>query len=294
MRFGRIGLVAAAIVLALGTAFMVQNWLESERNAMRKSEGVKAPAPTARILVAKNNIGVGQFVTPDNVKWVSWPEGGVQPTYFVEGKRQITDAAGSVVRHAISAGEPLTQGQIVSPGDRGFMAAVLQPGMRAVSVPVTLTSGISGFVFPGDRVDIVLVHVYKPATDGDREHRAGETVLTDIRVLAVDQKTDSKPGEPILARSVTFEVNGKQAETLALAAEMGKLSLSLRSLATAGTFDDENKDTGVNSGDKGMMHTTFTLDSDASSLLSGGVGGKTGERVTLLRGSSATTSKAAQ
>jgi pilus assembly protein CpaB len=294
MRFGRIGLIAAAIVLALGTAFLVQNWLEAERNAIRKTDNVKPPAPTARVLVAKTDIGVGQFITPDNVKWANWPEGGVQPSYFVEGKRQISDAAGSVVRHAISAGEPLTQGQIVSPGDRGFMAAVLQPGMRAVSVPVTLTSGISGFVFPGDRVDIVLVHVYKPAAEGDREHRAGETVLSDIRVLAVDQKTDSKPGEPILARSVTFEVNGKQAEILALAAEMGKLSLSLRSLANpGGVGDEDNKDTGVSSGDKGMMHTTFTLDSEASSLLSGGGPGH-GERVTLLRGSSATATKASQ
>lgn len=296
MRLGRLGLFAAAGLLAIGTAVLVQNWLEAERAAM-KPQAAK-PAPTLRVLVAKTNIGIGHFVSADNVKWIDWPNSGVQPTYVVEGKRQVADIAGSVVRHAISAGEPVTDGKIVSPGDRGFLAAVLQPGMRAVSVPINLTSGISGFVFPGDRVDIVLVHVYKQGQgEGDRDKRAGETVLSDVRVLAVDQKTDNKDNEPILARSITFEVNTKQAEILALAAEMGKLSLSLRSLANGQQSDDENRSTA--SGDptapagsgKGMP-TTFTLDSDASSLLSGG--GRSGDRVTLLRGSNVTANKAQQ
>ncbi len=287
MRFGRIGLVAAAIVLAIGTALLVQNWLESQRAAM-KPQAAK-PAPTVRVLVAKSDVAIGQFITPDNVKWIEWPVAGVQPTFMVEGKRAVSDVAGSVVRYAIAAGEPITDARIVAPGDRGFLAAVLQPGMRAVSAPVTVTSGISGFIFPGDHVDVVLVHVFKPASDGDREHRAGETILTNVRVLAVDQKTDSKPGEPIVARTVTFEVTPKQAETLALVADMGKLSLSLRSLTNNG--DDDSSDRSVSSGDKGMMHTTFTLDSDASSLLSGsGKGGGT-ERVTLLRGSGASSAK---
>src|SRR6185369_4072572 len=173
MRLGRLGLFAVAGLLAIGTVVLVQNWLESERAAMKPQ--VAAPAPTLRVLVAKTNIGIGQFVSADNVKWVDWPNAGVQPSYLVEGKRQVADIAGSVVRYAISAGEPVTTGKIVSPGDRGFLAAVLQPGMRAVSVPINLTSGISGFVFPGYRVDIVLVHVYKQGSgEGDRDKRAGE------------------------------------------------------------------------------------------------------------------------
>jgi pilus assembly protein CpaB len=121
-------------------------------------------------------------------------------------------------------------------------------------------------------------------------------VLSDVRVLAVDQKTDSKNGEPILGRSVTFEVSIKQAEILALAAEMGKLSLSLRSLASVNGQDDD-ADRAVNSGDAASGNSkpnnhSFTLDSDASRLLLGG--GKTGgERVTLLRGTSAASNKAA-
>jgi len=291
MRLGRVGLIGAALVLAIGTAMLVQNWLEAERASM-KPEAAK-PAPSTRVLVAKTNVGVGQFLSADNVKWVDWPSGGVQATYYVEGKRQVTDVAGSVVRYAMSAGEPITEGKIVSPGDRGFLAAVLQPGMRAVSVPITVTSGISGFVFPGDRVDIVLVHVYKQGTgEGDRDKRAGETVLNDVRVLAVDQKTDTKKNEPILARTVTFEVNPKQAETLALANEMGKLSLSLRSLAsTGGDGDDTHGQGSGDPGGKGVMHTTFTLDSDASSLLTGG---RAGDRVTLLRGSAPNGGKAGQ
>lgn len=290
MRLGRIGLVVAAIVLAIGTALLVQNWLDSQRAAISKPQAAKV-APPVRVLVAKSDIGIGQFITPDNVKWIDWPAGGVQPTFMVEGKRQVSDVAGSVVRYAIAAGEPITDARIVSPGDRGFLAAVLQPGMRAVSVPVTVTSGISGFVFPGDHVDIVLVHVFKQGNNGDREHRAGETVLTNVRVLAVDQKTQSKPGETVVARTMTFEVTPKQAESLALLADMGKLSLSLRSLANNGDDDSSDaSDRSLASGDKGMMHTTFTLDSDVSSLLP--VIGKGSESVTLLRGSGANTAKA--
>lgn len=278
MRIGRLVLVAVALLLAGTTAFMAKTWIENERTAMRKA---MAPKPTAnkRVLVAKTRLATGQFVNPENVHWVAWPEGSISSAYFVEGRRKLEDVVGSVVRNPVGVGEPLNVERVVSPDGRGFMAAVLQPGMRAVSVPVTLTTGISGFIFPGDRVDIILTHVYQQGQDGARDRRAGETVLTDVRVLAIDQKTDTKPGETLVARTVTFEVTPKQSETLAVANDLGRLSLSLRSLAR----DDsaEAADAAVASGDKGLTRTSFTLDSEASSLLSGS---GTGRGVTVLRG----------
>ena len=147
----------------------------------------------------------------------------------------IEDFAGWVAREPFAAGDPISEAKIVSPGSRGFLAAVLSPGMRAVSVPVTPTSGISGFVFPGDQVDIVVSETV-PGGDGNGNtppRKGAETVLRDLRVLAVDQKLDSKAGEAVVAQRVTLEVTEKQSEIIAVVSEMGKLSLSLRSLVAA-------------------------------------------------------------
>lgn len=281
MRVGRIALVAVALLLAGATAFMAKSWIEAERSSLRKAA---APKQTTgqKVLVAKTRLSTGQFINQENVHWVEWPQASMSPAYFVQGKAKLEDVVGSVVRSTVGVGEPLNTARVVSPNGRGFMAAVLQPGMRAVSVPVTLTTGISGFVFPGDHVDIILTHTYQQGQDGARDRKAGETVLTDIRVLALDQKTDSKPGDAsMVARTVTFEVTPKQSETLAVALDLGKLSLTLRSLARDEVA--ENGDAGVASGDK-VSRTSFTLDSQASSLLAGA--GGTRKKVTILRGKS--------
>lgn len=142
----------------------------------------------------------------------------------------IKEFVGAVVRANVMPGEPITDGRIVRPGDRGFLAAVLQPGTRAISVPINATTGISGFVFPGDKVDLLLTHSIKQPNSA-AVRRATETVLSDIRVLAVDQRTDDIEGKPVVAKTATLEVTPKQAEVIAVASEMGRLSLSLRSLA---------------------------------------------------------------
>jgi len=148
--------------------------------------------------------------------------------------------------------------------------------MRAVSVPVTVTSGISGFVFPGDQVDILITHPL-PATNGKAEgvqRQASETVLHDVRVLAVDQKLESKGGEAIVAHTATLEVTPKQSEVIAVASEMGKLSLSLRSLTTP-PGEETTADSTDNPGSG-----TFTLDSEVSQLLA-----RKDNTITVLRGS---------
>lgn len=293
MRLKSILLVVVALVLAGFTAFMVRNWLDAERAAAQRAMANKpqaAPQPAGvQVLVAKRDLPIGTFLRPEHLRWQTWPETSLSPAYAVEGKKKIDDFVGSVVRLPVAEGEPITDGRVVSPGTSGFLAAVLRPGYRAVSVPVTMTSAISGFVFPGDHVDVLLTHNLPMPVDGGLERRAGGTVLRDIRVLALDQKVDVKPGEASVPRTATIEVTPKQSEIVALVVEMGKLSLSLRSLQRDEPLlpeDDPFQQVNLGIGDKHkkegeeISDRTFTLDSEVSSLLSV-------RRVTIMRGGKA-------
>ena len=288
MRLKSILLVIVALVLAGFTAFMVRNWMDAERAAAQRALANRPQAPQVvgvQVLVAKHDLPVGTFLRPEHLRWQAWPEASLSPAYAVEGKKKLEDFVGSVVRLPVSSGEPITDGRVVLPGNSGFLAAVLRPGFRAVSVPVTVTSGISGFVFPGDHVDVLLTHNLPMPVDGGLERRAAVTVLRNIRVLALDQKVDVKPGEAAsVPRTATIEVTPKQSEIVTVVVEMGKLSLSLRSLQRDEPLlpeDDPFQQVGLNTAGKKASESlpdgTFTLDSDVSSLLSV-------RRITIMRG----------
>jgi pilus assembly protein CpaB len=152
----------------------------------------------------------------------------------LNGVRSDEEMIGAVVRKRIATGEPITDGAVVKPGDRGFLAAVLEPGMRAVSVPITPTSSNSGLIFPGDRVDLILTQSLVTNESEGSIRRVSETVLSNIRIIAMGVETSDDPraGEANeKAKTATFEVTPRQAEEVALLTELGKLSLSLRSLA---------------------------------------------------------------
>jgi pilus assembly protein CpaB len=288
MRLKSILLVIVALVLAGFTAFMVRNWMDAERAAAQRALANRPQAPQpagVQVLVAKRDLPVGTFVRPEHLRWQAWPEASLSPAYAVEGKKKLEDFVGSVVRLPVASGEPITDGRVVSPGNSGFLAAVLRPGFRAVSVPVTVTSGISGFVFPGDHVDVLLTHNLPMPVDGGLERRAAVTVLRDIRVLALDQKVDVKPGETAsVPRTATIEVTPKQSEIVTVVVEMGKLSLSLRSLQRDEPLlpdDDPFQQVDLSNVEKkpgeSLPTGSFTLDSDVSSLLSV-------RRITIMRG----------
>lgn len=285
MRLKSILLVVVALVLAGFTAFMVRNWLDAERARAMANRSQQAPAPAGvQVLVAKRELPVGTFLRPEHLRWQVWPQASLSPAYAVEGKKKIEDFVGAVVRLPIAQGEPITDGRVVSPGNSGFLAAVLRPGYRAVSVPVTVTSGIAGFVFPGDHVDVLLTHNLPMPVDGGLERRAGGTVLRNIRVLALDQKVEIKPGEAAVPRTATIEVTPKQSEIVAVVVEMGKLSLSLRSLQRDepllpedDPFQQVDLSTVEKRNDEEFPDRSFTLDSEVSSLLSV-------RRVTIMRG----------
>jgi len=227
-------LAFVALSLAGLTALFARSWLDSQRTVITATAPVAAPTPAVEVLVAREALPAGSFVKPDHLRWQAWPDSALAPTYLVKGKGDMNTFVGGVVRQGIAAGEPVTSGRVVTPGDRGFLAAVLAPGMRAVSVSINAETGISGLVFPGDRVDMILSQgIRVSSNEQNTTRRASETVLSDIRVLAIDQNTKDQNEKPAVGKTVTFEVTPKQAEVVAVAAELGKLSLSLRSLATS-------------------------------------------------------------
>ena len=263
MRARTMILFLVAILLAGGTAMLVRSWLAQQRTV--EAEAAPMPAPVQKsVLVARSAIPRGQILKPTDLAWQTWPDGGLDRAYIQKAAKTIEDFAGWVARDPFGPGEPITESKVVAPGSRGFLAAVLSPGMRAVSVPVSNTSGISGFVLPGDQVDILITHSLADNSSGKadaKHHTAAETVLHDVRVIGIDQKLDNKGGEAVVAKTATLEVTPKQSEIIAVASEIGKLSLSLRSLTTS-PGETSAADSAAEAGSG-----TFTLDSEVSRLL---------------------------
>jgi pilus assembly protein CpaB len=271
-------LFLVALVLTGGTGLLVRSWLAQRATIAEAAPVVRAPQKS--VLVARSAITRGQILKPADLAWQPWPEAGAGGGYIQAGTKKIDDFAGWVAREPFAPDEPITQAKIVAPGSRGFLAAVLNPGMRAVSIPVTATSGISGLVFPGDQVDILVSETLPAiaANNNASPPKAAETVLHDVRVLAVDQKLETKSGEAVVAHTVTLEVTSKQAEKIAVANEMGKLSLSLRSLARSSTEEEVDADS---------SGTPGTLDSEVSRLLQKPLnpkGNSNADTITILRG----------
>jgi pilus assembly protein CpaB len=301
MRARTLLLLLFAIVLAGSTAMLARSWLNAQRvREIAEAAPLLPPKPVRSVLVARADLRRGQILRPEDLVWQVWPEGGIDKNYVVMGGPRTPESyAGWVAKNPVAAGEPVSDAKIIAPGDRGFLAAVLRPGMRAISVPVTVTSGISGFIFPGDQVDLLLTYqVPSPPTTGEDskknvyEHKASATVMRNIRVIGIDQRLESKAGEAVVAHTATFEVTPKQSEGIALASEIGKVALTLRSLVPApgesASGDKVVAATGEPSPDSPIVESaTYTLDNEISPLLPKRASGKADSDagvVTILRG----------
>jgi pilus assembly protein CpaB len=261
LSYRRMLLLTAALALSLATAMIVRAWVNEARLSAIASGPSDAPKQAVtKILVATHALPAGQFLQPNDMEWQPWPDSGLNSSYILQGARDLTDVAGSVVRAAISAGEPITDDRLIKKGDRGFLSAIMSPGTRAVTVQLQQNAGLGGLVLPGDHVDVVLTAVIPGNGPSDPEHRASETVLEDIRVLAIDQKMSDMSNETVMARSATLEVTPKQAEILALVSDMGKLSLTLRAIASG---DEKPMTTGKN-GEPAKASVTW--DNEATDL----------------------------
>ena len=233
----RIIVLLIALVAAGGTAMYARSWVEGQQANVT----VVAPAPQQdfhEVLVAEDDLPAGSFVKPGHLRWQRWPTDDVPESYVLKAQRSEEAMVGAVVRRRIAAGEPITDGLVVKPGDRGFLAAVLAPGMRAVSVPINAISSHSGLIFPGDRIDLILTQALSTNEGEDSVRRVSETVMRDVRIIAMGADTHDDPGNGKAnqkAKTATFEVTPAQAEQVTLLTELGKLSLSLRSLAAPAT-----------------------------------------------------------
>jgi pilus assembly protein CpaB len=230
-------LLVAALLIAAVTAFMARSMFTGASAPQAAAAAAPAPVPTGpKVLVATKALPVGTIITADSVRYQPWPKELIEAAYFKEGGdgASIDSLVGTVVRNAVTAGQPLTQGSIVKPGDRGFLAAALGPGMRAVTVPVSALTGVAGFVFPGDRVDLVLTQNVEASAGPPL--KVSETIVRNLRVLATDQRStpsvDDK-GNTVVSeyKLVTIEATPRIAEKITVAQSIGTISLSLRSLA---------------------------------------------------------------
>ncbi len=285
MRQRAVIFIILAAFFGLGTIYFARSWVSRERVQVAQPAPVEKPALS--VLVAAHDLPTGSFIRPEDLRWQTWPEGQLADTYLVKDKDPPEALTGAVVRLRIVAGEPITNNRVIKPGDRGFLAAVLTPGMRAVAVPVTPISGVAGLVFPGDHVDVILAHQIRNDGAGNQPGVTGfasETVLTDLRVLAIDQSTADVEGKPVLAKTVTFEVTPKQVEAIEVASTLGNLYLSLRGIAGSDTEADGMATADNETPSHGTRSVSHTWDSDVSPLIHHGTPDQA-PAVTILRGS---------
>lgn len=228
----RIAILAAAAIAAIAVAFFVKQAM-SGQDAAPQVVQVQEERPAVRILAARNDLATGARVGAADFYWQAWPEEAVSGGYIVEGQGQgIEDFAGSVVRAPIGQGEPITGRRLVQPGDAGFMAAVLSPGMRAVAVPISAERGAGGFILPNDRVDVIVS--FEEESEGGRGSRrafVARTIVENARVLAIDEMFGGGEGEDnVIGDTATLELTPDQARAVAVAVARGEVTLVLRSL----------------------------------------------------------------
>lgn len=229
-------IVLLIAVVAGGLAFMLSGG-ERQVIVQQVPQIVRPQAETVEILVAKVDIGVGRAVSADDLTWQAWPVAAAGPLFIRRSNRPnaIEEFKSAVARSPFIAGEPIRDQKLIRADGSGFMSAILPAGMRAISTEISAETGAGGFILPNDRVDVILTRRDQTAQQqGGNDGIVSETILRNIRVLAIDQAIEEKNGSRVvIGKTATLELNGQQAEILAQARQRGTLSLALRSLADA-------------------------------------------------------------
>jgi pilus assembly protein CpaB len=230
MNRSRLIVLSVAALMSGVAAFLARGFLGG---GTEPTKAQSAAVSTVGVLVASSNIEPGKPVMPDMVRWQNWPKSSVDSTFLTQDANPNSDqiVKGTVARASILSGEPLTNIKIVHSDATGIMAAMVSPGMRAASIPITTESGAGGFILPNDRVDVVLTI----QVSEQPKLYAAHTLLHDVRVLAVDQiYTQDKDQKTVLAKTATLELSPQQTEMLDGAAATGAVSLALRPLGETG------------------------------------------------------------
>ncbi|MEQ1889590.1 MAG: Flp pilus assembly protein CpaB [Alphaproteobacteria bacterium] len=241
MNLMRIIILVAALAAAGLTAMLVSSLVSAPETVTDN----KVSIPVAEVLVAARKIEIGTKLTESDLRWQEFPEPSVAASYFTKGRNPdaVKEHVGGIARSEIFADSPITPGRIVNAGDGGFMSAIIEGGMRAMSVQISPETGAGGFILPGDRVDVILSR--EADVEGENGQTVKETVseiiLENVRALAIDQTVNdpavasgSSGGEKqtssVVGKTATLELTPAQAQSLARAVSSGTLSLALRSL----------------------------------------------------------------
>jgi pilus assembly protein CpaB len=232
----------AARILILGVALAaggVAAYLVTSEEPPPAAPAPVAAAPTDEVLVASGDIGIGQAVSVQTLRWQAWPATATASPNFILKKQRpngMEQLVGSIARTPFANGEPIREDKLIK-GNGGYLAAVLPAGMRAISTPISPETGAGGFILPNDRVDVVLIRAQKTTTG---EVYSSETILTNVRVLAIDQTVEEKNGQRVVVGKIaTLALNARNSETLVLATRLGTMALALRSMADGKGADAE-------------------------------------------------------
>jgi len=212
---------------------------------------------TVDVLVAKSDIGTGQAVSPGDLNWQPWPASAATGNFIRRSDRPdaIEKLSGEIARAPFVSGEPIRDAKLINAKGSGFMAAILPSGMRAVSTQISPETSAGGFILPNDHVDVILTrrdHEAEKQQGG--EVQTSETILSNVRVLAIDQNIQDKDGQKVvIGKTATLELSPREAETLVLAQRMGSLSLTLRSITDAQHDNSKIDDKSTRSGSVNMI-----------------------------------------
>jgi pilus assembly protein CpaB len=241
----------AARLIVLGVALAAGGAAAMLASGLRQPEAPKAvppppPLATVEVLVAKTDLATGQIVDAGDIGWQTWPAASANATFIKKTDRPdaIKDFVGAIVRSSLAAGEPIRDPKVVAAKGGGFMAAILPHGMRAISLDISPDTGAGGFILPNDHVDVLLTRHDKAAEKASGlEKLVTETILRNVRVLAVDQTVEEKDGKKVvIGKTATIELDPQQAEMLALSRQLGTLSLTLRSILDSQSPTPESDD----------------------------------------------------
>lgn len=232
MTFARLIVLGIALAAAVVAAFLARGLVSGEAEPAQQI--VAAPeVEVAEVLVATRDVPVGTFVNAGALAWASWPKDAVRGYMITRDARPeaMEEFAKAVARAGLYEGEPIVARKLVTPDQGGFMAAILPEGMRAISVRISPETGAGGFILPNDRVDVILTR--RTERDSGEPRQATQTVLANVRVLAIDQsfQESGSDDQAAIGKTATLELTPEQAEVLALAEATGQLTLALRSLA---------------------------------------------------------------
>lgn len=243
MKAARLVILGVALAAAAGAAMLAGGHHET---APPPAAPPPPPLATVDILVAKNDLSRGQVIAEGDVDWQTWPAASANENFIKRTDRP--DAAhqfvGAIVRESLVSGQPIREPAVVFAKGSGFMSAILPQGMRAVATDVSAETAAGGFILPDDHVDVLLTrHDRAQTAGGGADKIVSETILRNVRVLAIDQAVDEKAGQKVvIGKTATLELTPDQAETLQMAKQQGSLSLALRSLIDSRSDTPEDED----------------------------------------------------